>query len=125
MAYRCELNFQWHIGHEQLFQWHTDKTHFFLFYSPDMWDLDVIGMVENQELYQTFCEISDPWWSCSTVELCGSGTLELFFLESELYQTRQKNTSSCWAYAAVEKINIICGGTSWCWATCMLHAWRT
>jgi hypothetical protein len=32
------------------------------------------------ELYQTLLRISDPRWSCSTVEIRGSTTPELFFL---------------------------------------------
>jgi hypothetical protein len=49
--------------------------------------LDVIGMVENLELYQTLVGISDPWWSCSMVELHGSATLELFFRVGALPNT--------------------------------------
>jgi hypothetical protein len=41
--------------------------------------LDVIGVVENLELYQTLVGISAPRWSYSTVEIHGSATLELFF----------------------------------------------
>jgi hypothetical protein len=41
--------------------------------------LDVIGMVENLELYQTLVGILAPRWSYSTVEIHGSATLELFF----------------------------------------------
>jgi hypothetical protein len=50
---------------------------FSFLYSLDTWAIDVIGMVENVELYQTFCEISDSLWSCSVVDLRGSATLEL------------------------------------------------
>jgi hypothetical protein len=31
---------------------------FFLFYSPDTWALDVIGVLRNLELYQTLFSIS-------------------------------------------------------------------
>jgi hypothetical protein len=41
--------------------------------------IDVIGVVENLELYQTLVGISAPRWSYSTVEIHGSATLELFF----------------------------------------------
>jgi hypothetical protein len=44
-----------------------------------MWALDVIEMLENLELYQTLFEISDPRWSCPTVELRESATLEQIF----------------------------------------------
>jgi hypothetical protein len=49
------------------------------FYSRDMRVLNVIEMVENLELCQTFFGISDPRWSCSTVEILGSATPGLFF----------------------------------------------
>jgi hypothetical protein len=58
-----------------------------VFYSPNMRALDVIGMVENPELYQTLVGISNPWWSCSMVELHGSATLELFFRVGALPNT--------------------------------------
>jgi hypothetical protein len=44
-----------------------------------MWALGVIEMMRNPELCQTFSEISDPRWSCSTVEIYGSAAPELFF----------------------------------------------
>jgi hypothetical protein len=47
----------------------------------DMWAIDVIGMVENVELYQSFCEILDPRWICNFGVVC---------LEPELRQTRPK-----------------------------------
>jgi hypothetical protein len=50
-------------------------------------------MVENLELYQTLVGFSAPQWSYSTVEIHGSATLELFFSELELYQTRPKLAS--------------------------------
>jgi hypothetical protein len=52
-----------------------------------MWALGVIEMVRNPELYQTFLEISDPQWSCSTVEICGSAASELFFRAGALPNT--------------------------------------
>jgi hypothetical protein len=48
-------------------------------YFADMWALGVIEMMRNQELCQTFSKISDPRWSCFTVEICGSAAPELFF----------------------------------------------
>jgi hypothetical protein len=59
---------------------HTkEEEEFFFFYSPDMWTLDVIGMIGNLELYQILYWISDPRWSCSMAKLRGSAALELFF----------------------------------------------
>jgi hypothetical protein len=57
------------------------------FYSPDMWALDVIVTVGNLKLYQTLFGISDPRWRCSTMELCGSAALELFFRAGALSNT--------------------------------------
>jgi hypothetical protein len=51
----------------------------FFSYFADMWALGVIEMMRNQELCQTFSKISDPRWSCSMVEICGSAAPELFF----------------------------------------------
>jgi hypothetical protein len=48
-------------------------------YSAEMWALAVIKMMRNPELCQTFSEISDPRWSCSTMEICGSATPKQFF----------------------------------------------
>jgi hypothetical protein len=47
-------------------------------YSSDMCAIGVIGMMRNMELYQTFLGGVAPRWSCSTVELRGSATPELF-----------------------------------------------
>jgi hypothetical protein len=44
-----------------------------------MWVTDVIVMVGNLELCQTFYRISDPRWSCSTVKFLESTTPELVF----------------------------------------------
>jgi hypothetical protein len=41
----------------------------------DTWAIDVIGMVENVELYQTFCEISDPRWICKSRAVFRAGAL--------------------------------------------------
>jgi hypothetical protein len=51
-----------------------EEEEFFLFYSPDVWALGVIGLVRNPELYQTFFEISyshgaAPWWSYVDLQL--------------------------------------------------------
>jgi hypothetical protein len=48
-----------------------------------MWVTDVIVMVGNLELYQTFYQISDPRWSCSTVKFLESTTPELVFQSSK------------------------------------------
>jgi hypothetical protein len=50
------------------------KLTFFLFYSSDIWALDVIRMIGNLELYQTFFRILDsqwaaPWCSCMDLQL--------------------------------------------------------
>jgi hypothetical protein len=49
------------------------------FNSSDMWVTDVIVMVGNLELCQTFYRISDPRWSCYTVKFLESTTPELVF----------------------------------------------
>jgi hypothetical protein len=60
--------------------WMEEEGRSFLFYSSDMWTLDVMDMVKNLESCQTLFDIPDPRWSGTDLQL------RSYFLELQLCQ---------------------------------------